>query len=389
MDYSKLLPYCESDAQRRNVDAVIKYGSANAAAKALGLNRRSIDKSLKLVKQRAALKGYAPEFGINNPGAPHERLKGRSELVNEETGASVMQWYKFDADKEELLRQFQHSVERLCEGLPAAPKVKTPKVTESSLLTEYILTDYHLGMYAWHREGGKDWDINIARQVLINAMSDMIRNSPKSRKAIFCNLGDFLHWDGLTAVTPTSGHVLDADTRFAKMVDVAFDLFIVAIDMLLRHHEEVHVFMCEGNHDLSAPPWLQSALKRIYRNNPRVTIDDTVIPFYAFLHGTTFLGYHHGHKKKNAALPGFFSAAPQFRSMWGQATYSYIKSGHLHHAEQQLKEDSGAVVERFPTLASADAHSARGGYVSLQETAVTTYNDTGRRVCRSYIEPRV
>ena len=41
----------------------------------------------------------------------------------------------------------------------------------------------------------------------------MIQGSPKSEVGVLCQLDDFLHWDGMLAITPTSSHILDADTN--------------------------------------------------------------------------------------------------------------------------------------------------------------------------------
>ena len=60
--------------------------------------------------------------------------------------------------------------------------------------------------------------------------------------------------------------------------------------------------------------------------------------------------------------------------MWGQAKYCYIHTGHYHHQEQVTAETSGAIVERHPTLAGADAYAARGGYVSWRAAHAITYH---------------
>src|SRR5690606_41651437 len=56
------------------------------------------------------------------------------------------------------------------------------------------------------------------------AMGALVDGAPASSRAIVNIQGDFLHYDGLQAVTPTHGHVLDADSRFGRVVDVAIRL---------------------------------------------------------------------------------------------------------------------------------------------------------------------
>ena len=84
--------------------------------------------------------------------------------------------------------------------------------------------------------------------------------SPDSENAIFAQIGDFLHWDGLDAVTPASKHVLDADTRFTKLVRVAIRVIKRVIKMLLTKYKKVTVIMAEGNHDPASSVWLREML---------------------------------------------------------------------------------------------------------------------------------
>ena len=62
-------------------------------------------------------------------------------------------------------------------------------------------------------EGGADWDLAIAESTGIKAMSALTAGAPASQRAVVNIQGDFLHFDGLSAITPQHGHVLDADGR--------------------------------------------------------------------------------------------------------------------------------------------------------------------------------
>ena len=89
-------------------------------------------------------------------------------------------------------------------------------------------------MYAWEAETGDDWDVNISKRVFLNAISDMIEAAPKAHTGFLCQLGDFLHFDGITAVTPMSGHILDADTRYSKLVELTIEIMTQAVHMMLK-----------------------------------------------------------------------------------------------------------------------------------------------------------
>ena len=74
--------------------------------------------------------------------------------------------------------------------------------------------------------------------------------------------------------------------------------------------------------------------------------------------------------------------------MWGKANYTYIHTGHYHHREKEAKEAGGAVVIRHPTLAAADAHAVRGGYISKRGAHVITYHVEDGEVDVSTVYPR-
>jgi hypothetical protein len=122
--------------------------------------------------------------------------------------------------------------------------------------------------------------------------------------------------------------------------------------------------------------------------HPLIEIDDSEIPYYAHLHGNIMIAMHHGHKKKNTQLPSLFASEPRFRKMWGQADYCYIHTGHYHHAEQDMAENGGAIVERHPTLAGRDAYAARGGYVSWRSARAITYHASHGEIMRVTVTPQ-
>src|SRR6185369_2734564 len=191
--------------------------------------------------------------------------------------------------------------------LPRSVPVKVPARCSANLCTVYTLTDCHVGALAWREEGGDDWDLKIAEDTLLGCFKHMIDSSPASEMAVVNQLGDFLHFDGLSAVTPTSGHLLDADSRFEKVIQVAIRVLRSVIALALEKHPIVHVVMAEGNHDLASSAWLRQMFAALYENEPRVTVETSPLPYYAVEWGNTFLGFHHGHLRKNDQLPLLFA----------------------------------------------------------------------------------
>lgn len=381
-----LLEFCTTEKQYNSVKLCLIDGlSQYQAAERMGVSRNAVKDHLAAVRMKAKVRGYSPDNDWHHPVPDGHKIKGVSTFYDED-GRPVRQWVKSQTDEK---RQFEILVERLeaaQEGLPPFKPIAAPKATDKDLLTLLTITDFHLGMYAYEAETGDDWDMKIARDVFLNSINDMIKASPKSGVGVLCQLGDFLHWDGILNVTPQSGHILDADTRYGKLVEMAMSVMTEAVKMMLRKFDKVQVISAEGNHDISGSIWLRKHIKHLFSNEPRLSVIDNDYPYYAILHGETMLGFHHGHKVKLAQLHKLFASEPRFREMWGAATTTYIHTGHYHH--ERVVEDGGAIAEMHPTLSARDAYAARGGWVSRRGAKVITYHKTDGEVGRITVRPR-
>lgn len=381
-----LLQFCRTHAQTDAIRLVEVEGvSQREACKILGISRTSLRDRITAVKHIAATRGYSPDNDWSHPVPDGHKVKGVSTFYDED-GKPVRQWVKSQTDEE---RQFEILVDRLEQATKAIPQFKpstSPKNNEDDLLTLLTITDFHLGMYAYEAETGDDWDVDIAQSVFLNSIHDMIQASPKSRVGMLCQLGDFLHWDGILSVTPSSGHILDADTRYGKLVELAMTVMAQAVRMMLKRYEKVVVVSAEGNHDISGSIWLRKYIKHLFADEPRLEVIDNDYPFYAYLHGETMLGFHHGHKLKLAQLHKLFSSEPRTRELWGKSSTTYLHCGHFHH--ERVIEDGGAIAEMHPTLSGRDAYAARGGYVSARGAKAITYHEKLGEVSRVTVRPR-
>jgi hypothetical protein len=381
-----MMQFCETERQAE-VFRLRQQGLTNKQiAERLNVDSRSVYRIMRRVKERAAKSGYSPEHDWNHPVPDGHKIKGVSTFYDDD-GRPVRQWVKSQTDEK---RQFEILLERLEEahsGIPPFKPSKKPGKVESSLLSLLTVTDFHLGMYAYEAETGEDWDIKIARDVFLNSIHDMVSASPKAGTGMLCQLGDFLHWDGILNVTPQSGHILDADTRYAKLVDLTMSVMAEAVNIMLAHFGRVVIVNAEGNHDISGSIWLRKHLAHLFSKDRRVQVIDNDYPYYAYLHGQTMLGFHHGHKMKLPQLHKLFASEPRFREMWGKSNYTYIHTGHYH--SERVIEDGGAIAEQHPTLAARDAYATRGGWVSRRGAKIITYHDVDGEVSRITVRPRL
>lgn len=354
-------------------------GNCRATARALGLDPAGVLRRITRLKAR----GYNPENDQRHPVPEGQMLKGVSTLYDDQGNVKI-QWVKSQGDGN-AAAALRAVFDGLIEDLPKAKAVPAPERPVSALLNCYVITDYHLGMLSWGEETGADWDINIAESLLVRWFQTAIKQAPKADKAVFCQLGDFLHWDGMDAVTPASKHLLDADTRFQKLVRVAIRVMRQVIGLLLKKYPQVHVIAAEGNHDQASSIWLREWLQAFYEEEPRVTVDVSPDPYYCVEHGQTSLFFHHGHKRKPTNVDSVFTA--KFREVFGRTRHSYAHLGHLHHKHQL--ETNLMVVEQHRTLAAPDAYASRGGWISGRDAQVITYHAEHGEVGRIVVNSRM
>ena len=379
-----LLEYCNTERQRQIVELHEQGLGYTKIGEKVGCSRYAVRDSLQAVKARAATQGWSPQHDMVHTVPDGFKIKGVSTYYNDE-GKPTGQWVKSQSD---VKRQIEIMLEQLDAAMGSIPRFKpaeSPEHTDENLLSLLTITDFHLGMYAWEAETGDAWDVDIARQVFLDSVHKMIKGSPKSEVGVLCQLGDFLHWDGMLAITPTSSHILDADTRYGKLVELAMTVMSQAVGMMLEHFGKVVVVSAEGNHDISGSIWLRKYIKHVFGDDERVEVIDNEFPFYGYLWGETMLGFHHGHKVKLANLHKLFASEPRFRKMWGSATQTYIHVGHYHH--EKVIEDGGAIAEQHPTLSGRDAYASRGGWVSRRGAKVITYHKTEGEVARITVRP--
>ncbi len=382
-DTQGLDEYCATDKQREILATIRECNTVELAAEKLGVSERNAYAILRRIRVRAAKSGWAPGQDMTKPVPDGFSVSGVSTLYDKD-GKITAQWVKTkqEAEKEQLL--VQEARQAIVESLPREKPVKClTKHCSENLLNCYILTDYHLGMKSWHEETGEDWDVRIAEDLLVNWFNAAIRLAPNSGTAVLCQLGDFLHFDGLAALTPEHKNLLDADTRFQKVVRVAIRLLRRIIRALLKKHDRVHLIMAEGNHDPASSIWLREMFAAWYDDEPRITVDQNADPYYCYEFGKTSLFFHHGHKRKPSTVDDVFVS--RFREVFGRTEFSYGHMGHMHH-EKGL-ETNLMIVEQHRTLAAPSTYDRRGGWDSGRSAEVITYHKDFGFVGRISITP--
>ena len=312
-------------------------------------------------------------------------VKGESALVDAE-GRTIQKWVKTNIDAAAQKSKLEAMVSGFVDVLPRADPIAGPTNTLPDLLCQYTLTDAHLGALAWNEEtGGGDYDLSIGERLVIDWFAAAIATSPSSRRAVFAQLGDFLHYDSFKSVTPEHGHLLDGDTRYPKMVRSAIRIVRTVIRMLLEKHEQIDIIMADANHDPSSEVWLREMLSAFYDHEPRIRVDTNPGTYSMIEHGDVSLFYHHGHRRGVGNVDSVFVG--KFRQAYGRTRFSYAHVGHKHADE--LKTTNLMKVEQHETLAAPDAYASNGGWLSGRSAKVIYYHSKFGYVGRNIMTPEM
>lgn len=361
-----------------------EHGTFKKAALALGVDQRAVWGAVRAVKEKAAKGGYAPgHFGAGV--APGYQM-GKVTVQRGADGAVERVWERQHPKVEDMRDAIAAMVEAAKDELPRVLPTPGPGHTESKLCNVFTLTDAHIGALAWHKEGGADWDLRIAESTILAAFKHMIDSAPRGRLGVVAFLGDLMHQDSNKAVTPAHGHLLDADSRPRKTVAAVIRIMRAIVAMALEVHDEVHVVCGEGNHDeYTSGTMLPEFFTVLFENEPRVTVNDAVLPYYVHQWGSVMLAWHHGHKRAPGQMPLYFATA--HARMWGDTVKRYCHLGHRHHVEE--KEHSGMKTVQHSTLAARDAHASRGGWFSERQALRITYHQEFGEVSRETVTPEM
>ncbi len=347
-----------TERQAEVLDAIIKHRGVVAAAKALGITHSAVSRSLKAVKRKAALVGYSPDHDMTKTVPDGFKVKGVSTYYDKD-GKPSAQWVKSTVDQARMDELRQAALEVFADGVKGlSPIVPPPPHTMADLLAIYPFGDPHVGLHAWGKECGEDFDLDIGRSLTLGAVDRLVCSAPPAQTGIILLLGDVFHMNDQTNTTPGHKHQLDADSRFVKVLQVGIETYRHAILRALEKHQTVIVKCIPGNHDPQAIWALAFTLSAYFDNEPRVTVDLSPAKHWYYRFGKVLIGSTHGDTHKPEQLPAIMACDRS--EDWGQTKHRYYYTGHIHSSNS--KEFPGVLWESFRTLAASDAYAAGHGY---------------------------
>jgi hypothetical protein len=348
-----------------------RTGSYNATARELGLNESTVRRSMNQMKTRdPAMQGAMDAVGT---GLVPSLAWIKTKATADAPGYSVM--LKPADEPPEVTAD---RIKAAMADLDAIKPVPAPAYVEADLCTLYPIADVHVGMRAWAKEVGEDYDTDLATERLKSWVGKCVAASPASYTAIVLDVGDLTHADDQTALTPKSKHSLDVDTRHFRTLDMTIQALAVCIELALAKHQRVIVRILPGNHNVNSYMAVMFALAERFRDNSRVSVQKAPGEFFVHEFGKVLLAAHHGDKAKADRLVHFL--ADQFAEMWGRTKHRFLFTGHLHHHKSQ--DIGGCTWEQLRAVTPRDAFAFSNAYTARAQLQAITFDRNRGEVSR-------
>lgn len=362
-------------------DYLAKYeelGSYRLVAKYFGVNKSTVTRSIQAAQRQALLSPGVNDALAQTGIDPAEARFGYRRVKDPQTGSFNTVFWRAP---EVAAQSIADALREALVDIPLAPQVELETSPDSDLMTVIPIADAHIGMMAWGRETGEDWDTRKGAQRLTEWIGKALAALPPAGKCVLLFAGDLLHADDTRSETPASKHRLDTDTRHFKTLEVVIESAAHAVEMALRKNESVVVRFLPGNHDPHATMAVMFAIAERFREHPRVTVQRDPSEFFVHQFGEVLIAAHHGHRAKADKMVHY--VADEYATLWGKTRWRYLFTGHLHHHKSQ--DIGGMTWEQLPAVTARDVYSVSNAYVARARLTGITYHRARGEIARAVI----
>lgn len=240
------------------------------------------------------------------------------------------------------------------------------KKTHSDNVAVLPIADLHLGARAHAEETGEEYNIEIAKELLIRSINFHLDNIVlhNVEKIVIPVLGDFFNTD--TVNSTTTGGTHQEDSASWKRISKEGKKLMTDIIDILKEVAPVEVYICRGNHDEMAIFHLKCHLEGWYRNSTSTVMiysQDTERKYYSY--GNSLLGFCHGDTRAKVDHLGIMTTEVD-SSVLAKGKYKTFIEGHLHH--KTVEEKPGITVRRVGSLSACNTWHKKKGFVSLRSS---------------------
>jgi hypothetical protein len=313
--------------------------------------------------------GVAPEYRVervlvNKWGAPGRESK------------QIKVWLRTYADEFALAEKLRTSLEKN----PAV--LRRPDLEPGELFAVLSLPDLHVGMLAWHRETGENYDTETALGRMNTVAASLLSRLSGLRvsEIVFPVGNDIFHADTHENTT-TAGTRVDVDSRWQKSFQMVAETLIKGPISWAAEIAPVRVIIIPGNHDYQRAFYLGEVMRWYYegRGLP-VEVDNSPRLRKYYRRSGVLLGFTHGAWVKPNQLP--LIMATEAPEDWASSVWREWLLGHYHRKREMAwnstEEVGGVRLRMLPSLASPDAWHYRQGFVGgIKEGTLSLYCHTG------------
>ena len=337
---------------------------------------------------RESIQRREPEAFLQETGIPPNEWDVERLLVNKwgVPGAEQKQikvWLTRKQD--EVLEEIGRS---LRDNPPISRVEPDPREGDCALLS---LFDLHVGMLAWGKEVGRNYDTHEALDRLFKGAAYLLGQIKEPVSKIILPIGnDLLHADTHTGTT-TAGTRVDIDSRWQKAFTEVVSALIRGPIAWAAEVAPVRILIVPGNHDYQRAFYLGEVLRWYYEGRELpVEVDNSprLRKYVSF--GRVLLGFTHGDWVKPDTLP--LIMAQEAAEEWGRAVWREWVIGHFHRRREMkyvpTAEYGGVRVRVMPALAATDAWHYQHGFVGgWPEATLTLYDPQAGPIADWYWRP--
>jgi len=345
------------------LELVRKYDTQEEAAAAMGLTRSSFQRRLR----------RARDLGMDDTLAPasiSEGLAFKSTTVQYDRDGKVIQEWRRLLPQAEELQSFVAGLIETAGGKGKSTKFKKKADDQSDVMKEICINDAHIGRLCWGEESGRDYDLKIATKAVLSAVRLALGKSSYGKVTLVFG-GDTMHADNRSNRTEKSGHSLDVDGRYSKIMGVTRAVMQEAVHLCSERAPEVEVVIISGNHDWHAAIALRHIVHAFFSDCKNILVDMSPAPRVCRTWGTVMLVWAHGDCVKAPKWPEVVAA--EFPQEWAATKYRFVHLGHIHHrktfATQPIQAMPGVTVEFLDALCTPDSWHCEHGYVGITPAA--------------------
>lgn len=354
-------PNLTTEQFQQALDLYDEHGSEAKAADAHGISRGAFSNRLRQARK------WQDKQGLHLPSGMRESMKvadldgvtiDGGWIMTDENGNVVKRSTRYSQKTEVVTEEVLGKISAAFESIPAAPPIVQSEHSIAGKIAFFPQSDVHLGVEVTADRGGRDYSPDIAMERMRDGFSQAHASIPPCETAIILDNGDLTHANDDKDQTPRSGHRLKVTGSHRKNLDLSVTAKAWQIDMALQRSERVIYRSNRGNHDPNTPDTVGIALKQRYRDEPRVTIDDSERDMWVYQRGLIFLSAWHGDKRKAEAVCQ--DIPPNFPVEFGAAKFWFGFTGHFHGPKQGVH--GGIHWFQLPSICSMDQHSSDANY---------------------------